>query len=106
MNSIAGDWTNIREDEDNFQLQLYVAGASANSIRAIENLKIICEKYLPGRYSLQVIDVHQQGLIAEREQIIALPMLLKVHPAPVRRLIGDLSDISKVLKGLNIHESI
>jgi circadian clock protein KaiB len=85
-----------------FVLRLFVTGASPNSTRAISNLKSICEQYLKNRYELEIIDVYQQPLIAEREQLIALPLLIKKAPGIERRLIGDMSDKSKVLKGLGI----
>ncbi len=85
-----------------YQLRLFVAGASINSMRAITNLKLICETYLAGQYSLEVIDVHQQKQYAEQEQIIALPLLIKRLPLPERRLIGDMSDTQKVLSGLGL----
>lgn len=85
-----------------FQLQLFVAGASLNSTRAIANLKNICETYLAGRYSLEVIDVRQEKQLAEAEQIIALPLLIRRGPPPERRLIGDMADTKKVLTGLDI----
>lgn len=93
------------EDSDNddiFRLCLYVTGATPNSVRAISNLKEFCETHLKGKYQLDVVDVYQQPLIAEKEQIIALPMLIKKSPLPCRRLIGDMSDTSKVLRGLNL----
>ena len=83
-------------------LQLFVTGASLNSTRAIANIKHICEQYLPGKYSLEIIDVYQQKAVAEQEQLIALPLLIKRSPFPERRLIGDLSDTKKVLKGLGL----
>lgn len=85
-----------------YQLQLYITGASANSVRAITNLKHVCETYLAGQYSLEVIDVHQQKQDAELEQLVALPLLIKRKPLPERRLIGDMSDTEKVLKGLGL----
>jgi circadian clock protein KaiB len=85
-----------------FVLRLFVTGASPNSTRAISNLKNICEEYLPGRYELEIIDVYQQPLTAEREQLIALPLLIKKAPGMERRLIGDMSNKQKVLKGLGI----
>lgn len=88
--------------DDIYRLRLYVTGATPNSTRAISNLKEFCENFLPGRYELEIIDVYQQPLIAESEQLIALPMLVKLSPAPQRRLIGDMSDIDKVLRGLNL----
>ena len=88
--------------EDIYRLRLFVTGATPNSSRAISNLKEICETYLKGKYELEIIDVYQQPLIAEDEQIIALPVLIKKFPFPERRLIGDMSDLNKVLKGLSI----
>ena len=89
-------------DRQVYVLRLFVTGASPNSTRAIANLKQICETYLKGRYELQITDVYQQPLIAQSEQIIALPLLIKKSPSPERRLIGDMSDTGKVLKGLGI----
>lgn len=83
-------------------LRLFITGASPNSSRAIANLKEICEKHLKGNYELEIIDVYQQPLIAQSEQVIALPMLIKMSPSPVRRLIGDMSDTEKVLRGLGL----
>ena len=90
------------DEQQSYILRLFVTGASPNSSRAISNLKQICETYLKDNYELEIIDVYQQPMIAEREQIIALPMLLKVSPSPVRRLMGDLSDTDKVLIGLGL----
>jgi circadian clock protein KaiB len=83
-------------------LRLFVTGASSNSIRAVSNLKRICETHIKGRYSLEIIDVYQQKSVAEAEQIIALPLLIKTLPLPSRRLIGDMSDEDKVLRGLGL----
>ena len=83
-------------------LRLFITGASPNSSRAIANLKEVCEKHLKGNYELEIIDVYQQPLIAQSEQVIALPMLIKMSPSPVRRLIGDMSDTEKVLRGLGL----
>ena|ERR1700740_2452258 len=85
-----------------YKLRLFVTGASPNSSRAIENLNVICETYLKGRYDIQIIDVYQQPLIAQSEQIIALPLLIKNGPGPLRRLVGDMSDTKKVLRGLGL----
>jgi circadian clock protein KaiB len=85
-----------------YVLRLFVTGASSNSLRAISNLKQICETYIKGKYSLEIIDVYQQKSIAETEQIIALPLLIKTLPLPKRRLIGDMSDKAKVLLGLGL----
>jgi len=88
--------------DDIYRLRLYVTGATPNSTRAITNLKAFCETYLAGKYELEIVDVYQQPLIAEYEQLIALPMLLKLSPGQQRRLIGDMSDTDKVLRGLNL----
>ncbi len=93
---------NPNDGDRPYQLDLYVTGASANSVRAITNLKHICETHLAGSYSLQVIDIHQQKQAAEQEQLIALPLLIKRRPLPERRLIGDMSDTEKVLNGLGL----
>lgn len=85
-----------------YVLQLFVTGATPNSTRAITNIKQICEEHLKGRYSLEIIDVYQQQELAEREQLIALPLLIRKRPLPERKLIGDLSDVDKVLKGLGL----
>ena len=90
------------EEEEGYVLRLLVTGATPNSSRAIANLKEICETYLKGKYELEIIDVYQQPLIAESEQIIALPLLIKKSPLPQKRLIGDMSDMEKVLRGLSL----
>ena len=91
------------EDEQVFLLKLFVTGASPNSARAIANLKGICEKYLSEQYDLEIIDVYQQPLKAQNADIIALPMLVKSFPLPLKRLIGDMSDTVKVLRGLGLN---
>jgi circadian clock protein KaiB len=87
-------------------LRLYIAGASPNSVKAINNLRIICETHLKGRYRLDIIDVYQRPLIAKDEQVVALPLLIKTSPLPIRRLIGNMSDTEKVLKGLSLEGPI
>lgn len=85
-----------------YVLKLYITGASPNSTKAVNNLKNFCETYLKDKYQLQIVDVYQQPELAKSEQIIALPLLVKVFPLPAKRLIGNFSDTDKVLKGLNI----
>lgn len=97
---------NNLDTENTYLLRLFVTGATPNSTRAIANLKEICEEHLKGNYELEIIDVYQQPLIAQSEQIIALPLLIKKSPYPERRLIGDMSDTKKVLRGLNLTATI
>jgi circadian clock protein KaiB len=85
-------------------LRLYVAGQTPNSVRAIANIKKICEEKLQGRYELEVIDLYQQPQLAQGEQIIAVPTLVRKLPPPLRRIIGDLSDAERVLVGLDLRE--
>ena len=88
--------------EEQFELHLYVAGMTPLSMRAITNINEICEQYLQGRYTLRVIDLYQQPTLAVREQIIALPTLIKKLPLPKRRIVGDLSMRDQVLIGLDL----
>jgi circadian clock protein KaiB len=90
------------ENEDQIKLVLFITGASTNSIRAVNNLKAICNQYLKDNFTLEVVDVYLRPEIAQREQIIALPTLVKKYPSPERRFVGDLSDTEKVLKGFGI----
>ena len=85
-----------------YVLRLYVTGLTPRSTRALSNIKAICEEHLQGRYDLQVIDIYQQQVLAEGEQIIAVPTLIKKLPEPLRRIIGDLSDRERVLIGLDL----
>jgi circadian clock protein KaiB len=89
------------KDAPQYQLKLFITGASPNSVKAVTNIKSICEQYLKGNYTLEIIDIYQQPLLAQQEQIIALPVLIKLSPQPSRRLVGNMSDTKKVLKGLN-----
>lgn len=85
-----------------YMLKLYVAGQSPKSVLAIANMKKICEENLQGRYELMVIDLYQQPQLAQGEQIIAIPTLIKKLPPPLRRVIGDMSNTERVLVGLDI----
>lgn len=86
-------------------LKLFVAGQSPKSVNAIANIKKLCEANLQGRYVLDVIDLYQQPQLAQDEQIIALPTLLRKLPSPLRRIIGDLSNTERVLMGLDIRSA-
>ncbi|MFC6222714.1 circadian clock KaiB family protein [Hymenobacter artigasi] len=88
-----------------YVLHLYITGATPNSTRAVRNIKDICEQYLKGRYELLIMDVFQQPALAQREDLIGVPTLIKRSPGLVRRLVGDLSDRERVLKALGINPS-
>jgi circadian clock protein KaiB len=85
-----------------YVLKLFISGASPNSVKALDNLKKILEEHIQYKYTLEVIDVYQDASLAQKEQIIALPLLIKKQPLPERKLIGDMSDTAKVLLGLGI----
>ncbi len=88
--------------EEKYVLRLYISGSSLKSTLAVENIKRICEQHLKNRYDLEVIDIYQQPDLARVEQIVAVPTLIKWLPPPPRRLIGDLSNLEKVLFGLDL----
>lgn len=85
-------------------LRLYVTGSSARSLRAVSNLKKICEEHLPQDYDLEVIDIYKNPDAAREEQIIAAPTLVKRLPKPLRKFVGDLSNTQKILVGLDIYQ--
>lgn len=85
-----------------YRFSLFVSGATLKSARAIANIKSICEKHLDGKYKIEVIDIYQQPERLSSDQVVAVPMLVKQYPLPVRKFIGDLSDTDRVLDGLNI----
>jgi circadian clock protein KaiB len=83
-------------------LRLYITGQTPRSVKSIENLRGLCEKYLKGRFDLEVIDIYQQPALAAEGQIIAAPTLIKTMPLPLRRLVGDFSDQNRVVLGLDL----
>jgi circadian clock protein KaiB len=87
-------------------LRLYIAGTSERSARAIRNAKQICDEHLAGRYELEVIDIFQQTARARDDQVIAVPMLIKKLPVPLKRFIGDLSNRDVVLVGLDVKPKV
>ena len=87
-----------------YELRLYVAGQTPKSISAFANLKKICEEHLAGQYQIEVIDLLKEPQLASGDQIIAIPTLVRKLPAPIRKIIGDLSDTERVLVGLNLRE--
>lgn len=97
IEAAAADMTQAR-----YILRLYVTGTTPRSNRAIVNIRKICEEHLAGRYELEVIDIYQQPVLAEGEQIIAAPTLIKSLPLPLRRFIGDMSNTERILVGLDL----
>ncbi|WP_207420664.1 circadian clock protein KaiB [Desertivirga brevis] len=89
-------------DQEYYELRLYVAGKTQKSITALNNLQKYCEEHLLGKYTLEVIDLLENPQLAEGDQILAIPTLVKKVPEPVRKIIGDLSNKEKVLVGLDI----
>ena len=87
---------------ENYIFRLYVTGTTRNSLRAIENTRFICQKYLKGRFDLEVIDIYQQPVHARERQIIAVPVLIKEFPLPIRKFIGDMSQTERILLGLDL----
>lgn len=92
-----------RLSQEKYVLRLFVAGMTPKSVQAVENIKRICETYLPGRYELEVIDVYQQPILAKEGQIVAAPTLIKELPPPLRKLVGSMSDTMRVLVGMDLH---
>jgi circadian clock protein KaiB len=88
--------------ENNWNLRLYVAGQTPKSLKAFSNLKSICEEYLAGKYSIEVIDLLKNPQLAKEDQIIAIPTLVRKLPEPLKRIIGDLVNTERVLVGLDI----
>ena len=89
-------------DPETYNLRLYVAGQTPKSLTAIANLKRLCEEHLAGRYEVEVIDLLKTPQLAEGDQIVALPTLVRHLPPPLKRIIGNLSDTERVLVGLDI----
>jgi circadian clock protein KaiB len=87
---------------DKWVLRLYVAGQTLRSVTAINNLKLICEEQLKGKYQLEVIDLLKRPKLARDDQILAVPTLVRKLPQPVRNIIGDLSNTARVLIGLDL----
>ncbi len=85
-----------------YNLRLYVAGQTPKSIAAISNLNRLCEEHLAGRYSIDIVDLMRDPALAQRDQIIAIPTLIRQLPEPIKRIIGDLSNAQRVLVGLDI----
>lgn len=99
MEAAAADHANAR-----YLLKLYITGTTPSSTKAIVNIRKICEEHLHGRYDLEIIDISQHPTLAEGEQIIAAPTLIKKLPLPLRRFIGDMSQTERILLGLDLRK--
>ncbi|MGZ3515043.1 MAG: circadian clock KaiB family protein [Thermodesulfobacteriota bacterium] len=91
-----------KSSKKKYVLRLYVTGMTPKSTQAIQNIKKICDEELHGRCDLEVIDIYQRPLLAQGEQIIATPTLIKKLPLPLRRFIGDMSDKERIVLGLDL----
>ncbi len=89
-------------DSEVYRLRLYVAGESPKSLEAFRNLKHLCEHHLAGRYEIEIVDLLEHPRLARGDEIIAIPTLVRKLPAPMRKIIGDLSDTDRVLVGLQL----
>lgn len=89
-------------DDERYRLTLFVSGASSSSARAIGNLQALLEAHLTGRYDLTIVDVNQYPDLARGRRVLATPTLVKDHPEPERMLVGDLSDLERVLRTLDL----
>jgi len=92
----------VNADAKKWNLRLYVAGQTPKSIVALANLKRICEQHLEGQYKVEVIDLMENPQLAQRDQIVAIPTLVRELPTPLKRIIGDLSNTDRVLVGLDV----
>ena len=91
-----------QSENSGYNLRLYVAGQTPKSVAAIANIKKLCDQYLPGRYSIEIVDLLKNPELAQRHQILAIPTLIRELPEPIKRIIGDLSNTERVLVGLDI----
>src|ERR1700743_2182225 len=92
----------MKKQPAEWQLFLYIAGQTPKSVTALANIKKYAEEYLHGKYSIEIIDLLVNPQLAEGDQILAVPTLVRKVPEPIRKIIGDLSNEEKVLVGLNI----
>ena len=91
-----------REAEAAYSLRLYVAGQTPKSVLAFDNLRRICDEYLTGRYEIEIIDLLENPQLARGDQILAVPTLVRRLPEPIKKIIGDLSSVERVLVGLDL----
>lgn len=94
--------TAVSVDPEVWDLRLYVAGQTAKSVAALANLKRLCEEHLPGKYRIEVVDLLVHPQLAKGDEIIAIPTLIRKLPSPIRKVIGDLSNVDRTLVGLQL----
>jgi circadian clock protein KaiB len=92
----------VDADAKKWNLRLYVAGQTPKSIVALANLKRICDEHMNGQYKIEIIDLMENPQLAQRDQIVAIPTLVRELPSPLKRIIGDLSNTDRVLVGLDV----
>ena len=98
-----GDLQQASADQtESWNMRLYIAGQTPKSLRALTNLKQICEQHLAGKYHIEIIDLLENPQLASTDQILAIPTLIRKLPEPMRRIIGDLSNVERVLVGLDL----
>jgi circadian clock protein KaiB len=103
VNAINGSDAAIAEVEEVWCLRLYVAGQSPKSLRALANLKSLCEEHLPGHYEIEIIDLVEHPSLAQSDDVLAIPTLVRRVPLPIRKVIGDLSNTERALVGLRLY---
>src|SRR5438046_1794443 len=97
---------NVAEKPEAWKLRLYVAGRTPRCAAAEDNLRRVCDEHLAGRYTIEVVDLMENPTLAQGDQILAIPTLVRKLPTPVRRIIGDLSNTDRVLVGLDLHPGV
>jgi circadian clock protein KaiB len=106
MGAITEPGFGVPAADEVWHLRLYVAGQSPKSLRAFANLKVLCDEHLAGRYEIEVIDLIEHPALARSDDILAIPTLVRRLPAPLRKIIGDLSDTERVLVGLRLQPQL
>jgi circadian clock protein KaiB len=99
------DAPTLTDTQEDWHLRLYVAGPSPKSLKALANLKALCEEHLAGRHEIEIIDLVDQPMLARSDDILAIPTLVRRVPVPLRKVIGDLSDTERVLVGLRVQRA-
>jgi circadian clock protein KaiB len=105
MTSHSEGATSEKPGTEIWHLRLYVAGASPKSLKAFANLRELCEEHLAGRYEIEIVDLVERPLLARSDDIVAIPTLVRSLPAPMRKIIGDLSNTDRVLLSLEVDDS-